>query len=166
MLKNIISNLKKRPFKIWTRNKRYSVSYKGLVKYVPSTLPTLPNLAHTSYYIPALRFRRIVIRSTQYGYLSANAIEAFRKVLAPHFRKKSSKIYKFFIRCYSYLPLTKKPSEVRMGGGKGAKIRGFYSPVRPGQILFEVLVRDPATTTSLLLYASRKLSVSVKVTKI
>jgi large subunit ribosomal protein L16 len=166
MVKNISSNLKKRPFKIWTRNKRFVVRYNGLAKYVPVSLPTLSNLAHTSNYISAIRFRRIVVRSTQYGYLSSNAIEAFRKVLAPHFRKKSSKIYKFFIRCYSYLPLTKKPSEVRIGGGKGSKIRGFYSPVRPGQILFEVLVRNPTTTTSLLLYASRKLSVSVKVVKV
>lgn len=166
MVKNIVSNSKRRPFKIWARSKRFAVSYKGLYKYLPTSLPSLPSLAHTSHYVPTIRFRRIVVRSTQYGYLSANAIEAFRKVLAPHFRKKSSKIYKFFIRCYSYLVLTKKPSEVRMGGGKGSKIRGLYSPVRPGQILFEVLVRNPTATTSLLLYASRKLSVSVKVTKI
>jgi large subunit ribosomal protein L16 len=164
--KNYNSNLKKRPFKIWTRNKRFKVSYQGLAKYIPSALPTLPVISHTSSYVSNLRFRRIVIRSVQYGYLSSNAIEAFRKVLAPHFRKKSSKIYKFFIRCYSFLPLTKKPSEVRMGGGKGSKIRGFYSPVRPGQILFEVLVRNPSTTNSILIYAARKLSVSVKVTKI
>lgn len=166
MSKNFIPNLKRRPFKIWTRNKRFSISYKGLFKYAPTALHTLSTLSHSSYYIPGLRFRRLVVRSTQYGYLSSSSIEAFRKVLAPHFRKKSSKIYKFFIRCYSYLPLTKKPSEVRMGGGKGSKIRGFYSPVRPGQILFEVLVRNPSTTASLLRYASRKLSVSVKITRI
>jgi large subunit ribosomal protein L16 len=166
MVKNASSSLKKRPFKVWPKNKRFSVSYLGLEKYVPTSLPSWPNLAHTSNYITAVRFRRVVVRSTQYGYISENSIEAFRKVLAPHFRKKSSKIYKFFIRCYSYLPLTKKPSEVRMGGGKGSKIRGFYSPVRPGQILFEVLVRNPMATSSLLLYASRKLPVSVKVTKI
>lgn len=166
MSKQAQVNLKKRPFKIWTRNKRFTVSYRSLYKYVPVAIPSLTNLAHTSNYLSGIRFRRIVVRSTQYGYLSGNAIEAFRKVLAPHFRKKSSKIYKFFIRCYSYLPLTKKPSEVRMGGGKGSKIRGFYSPVRPGQILFEVLVRNPISTVSLLHYASRKLSVSVKVTRI
>lgn len=165
MAKNISSTLKKRPFKIWTRNKRFAVTYSGFTRYVPVSLPSLASLSHTSQYVSPIRFRRIVVRSTQYGYLSANAIEAFRKVLAPHFRKKSSKIYKFFIRCYSYLPLTKKPSEVRIGGGKGSKIRGFFSPIRPGQILFEVLVRNPKTTISLLLYASRKLSVSVKVIK-
>lgn len=163
MAKNSPTTVKKRPFKVWVRNKRFCINYNAIPRYTPSDLPSWSVLAHSSSYVSPLRFRRVVVRSTQYGYVSANSIEAFRKVIAPYFRKKTSKIYKFLIRCYSFLPLTKKPSEVRIGGGKGSKVRGFFSPVRPGQILFEVFVRNPSSTKNLFIYASRKLPVSVKI---
>lgn len=162
MVKHAVT-VKKRPFKIWSKNKKYTISYNNVSKYVPTNLYSWSALAHSSGYVSSVRFRRVIVKSTKYGYVSENSIEAFRKVIAPHFRKKNSKIYKFIIRCYAYLPLTKKPSEVRMGGGKGSKIRGFYSPVRPGQILFEVFVRSPVVTKKLMLYAARKLSVPVSV---
>jgi len=155
--------IKKRPFKIWPKNKRFTVKLSNSSQYFPTKLLSLTFLAHNSFYISNLRFRRVVVKSTSYGYLSMNSIEAFRKVIAPNFRKKKSKIYKFLIRCYPFLPLTKKPAEVRMGGGKGSKIRGFFSPVRPGQVLFEVFCRDPKSTKSIMLYASRKISVSTEV---
>lgn len=163
MLKNKQITVKKRPFKVWVRNKQYQISYKGTGRYVPTLLPPLTYFSNASFYTYPLRFRRVVVRSAEYGYISENSIEAFRKVIAPFFRKKESKIYKFLIRCYSYIPLTKKPSEVRIGGGKGSKIRGFFSPVRPGQILFEVFVKNPTATKSLFVYASKKLPISVKI---
>lgn len=163
MSKNLPITVKRRPFKIWVRNQRRDVDFSASYSSIPSRLLVSNLLGFNSSVSSTLRFRRVVVKSNSYGYISANAIEAFRKVIAPHFRKKRSKIYKFLIRCYPYLPLTKKPAEVRMGGGKGSKVRGFYSPVRPGQILFEVFVRDPAATKSLFTYAARKLPVPVTV---
>jgi large subunit ribosomal protein L16 len=154
---------KKRPFKLWVRNKRFSINYANSLKYIPTNLLSLLSISHTSDYVSNLRFRRVVLKSTSYGYVSGNSIEAFRKVIAPNFRKKKAKAYKFYIRCYPFLPLTKKPSEVRIGGGKGSKIRGFFCPVRPGQILFEVLCRNPVSTKAIITYASKKISVSTKV---
>lgn len=163
MSKNLPITVKRRPFKIWVKNQRRLVDFAFSYKYVPSRLLPSNLLSFNSSVSGSLRFRRVVVKSASYGYISANAIEAFRKVMAPHFRKKKSKIYKFLIRCYPYMPLTKKPAEVRMGGGKGSKVRGFFSPVRPGQILFEVFVREPQITKKLFVYAARKLPVSVTI---
>jgi len=161
IIKLVIS--KKRPFKIWTKGKRFQISYSNISQYFPTQMLSVNYFSNFSFYTSPLRFRRVVVRATRHGYISGNSIEAFRKVIAPYFRKKTSKIYKFLIRCYPYLMLTKKPSEVRMGGGKGSKIRGFFCPVKPGQVLFEVFVRNPQSTRSLFLYATRKLSIPVKV---
>jgi ribosomal protein L16 len=166
MTKAQISTIKKRPFKVWVRNKRYSVNFYNGFSYIPVHFNSLYNISFNESLPRAIRYRRIVVKSLSYSYISSNSIEAFRKVLAPYFRKKDSKNYKFLIRCYSFLPLTKKPAEVRMGGGKGSKVRSYISPVRPGQILFEVLVRDPISTKKILKYASKKLSVTVAITSI
>ena len=163
MSKHLPIVVKRRPFKIWSRNKRYAVDFTSSFRYLPSSILPSNLMEFSNSISPTLRFRRVVLKSARYGYISANSIEAFRKVLAPYFRKKASKIYKFYIRCYPFLPLTKKPAEVRMGGGKGSKVRGFYSPVRPGQILFEVFVRDPSSTKKIFSYAARKLSVPVTI---
>jgi large subunit ribosomal protein L16 len=163
MSKNLPITVKRRPFKIWVKNQRRLVDFTLSHKFIPSRLLPSTLLGFNASASNSLRFRRVIVKSTSYGYISASAIEAFRKVIAPHFRKKKSKIYKFLIRCYPYMPLTKKPAEVRMGGGKGSKVRGFYSPVRPGQILFEVFVREPQTTKKLFIYAARKLPVPVTI---
>ncbi len=164
MSKTLPSIVKNRPFKIWSRNSVYDVNFRNFEQYFPRDL-AISNTV--SFNIVSgrtqLRFRRVVVKSIKYGYVSSSSIEAFRKVIAPHFRKKKSKIYKFSIKCYPYLPLTKKPAEVRMGGGKGTKVRDFFSPVRPGQILFDVVIKNPGQTKKLFLYAARKLAVPVKV---
>lgn len=163
MLVTQAATVKKRPFKVWTRNKRYTVNFTSALPYVPVLFNAFYNVNFNESFPTSIRYRRVVVKASQHGYVSANSIEAFRKVLAPYFRKKDARNYKFLIRCYSFLPLTKKPAEVRMGGGKGSKVRRFVSPVRPGQILFEVLVRYPISTKNLLKYASRKLSVPVRI---
>jgi large subunit ribosomal protein L16 len=164
MVKKIyLANSKRRPFKLWVRNKRYEYNLFSPFEYIPHTINISYNLNFNSSFKHFLRPRRVVVKATCYAYLSANSIEAFRKALAPYFRGKKYSSSKLLIRVYSFLPLTKKPAEVRMGGGKGAKIRGFFSPVRPGQTLFEVLSRDPKKIKKLFLYASQKLSIPVKI---
>lgn len=164
MSKTIPSVVKNRPFKIWKKGSIFNIDFSSFSHYFPSEFGISNSLLFNSLSSKLnLRFRRVVVRSTRYAYLSASSIESFRKVIAPYFRKKSAKTYKFRIKCYPYMPLTKKPAEVRMGGGKGTKVRDFFSPVKPGQVLFDVVLRDPARTKKLIIYASRKLSVPVKV---
>ena len=44
---------------------------------------------------------------------------------------------KLWIRIFPDKPITKKPLEVRMGGGKGNP-EEWVAPVKPGRVLFEM----------------------------
>lgn len=65
------------------------------------------------------------------------------------------------MRVNAFLPVTKKPSEVRMGKGKG-KIKGYVAPVSKGKILFEIRNVLPNTAVKALLRASVKLPIFTK----
>jgi len=64
------------------------------------------------------------------------------------------------IRSQPYLPLTKKPSEVRMGKGRGVKVSRIINPVIPGSNLYQVKIslrnKHPIQTTSAVLSFLRK----------
>lgn len=55
------------------------------------------------------------------------------RVLNRHFKRKG----KIWICAFPDFPVTSKPTEVRMGKGKGA-VKAWVCRVRPGKILFEV----------------------------
>jgi large subunit ribosomal protein L16 len=157
----------KRPFKVWCKGADFHPNFMRYTDLI--TDPELP--VFTSYFFLAMfrrmrTTRRVIVRATEYAYLSRETIEAFRKTISPHFRKRSAGTAKFHIRCYPYLPLMKKPAEVRMGGGKGAKLRTFVCPVRPGQILFEICFRPAAWSRARFLYAARKLNVRVSISTV
>jgi large subunit ribosomal protein L16 len=44
---------------------------------------------------------------------------------------------KIWIRIFPDTPITKKPAEVRMGGGKGS-VDHYAAKVKPGRIMFEM----------------------------
>jgi len=153
-----------RPFKIWSKARSFNPNLARFNQFIfPAEVPGF----FEYFFLTNLRrvqlTRRVVVRSAEYAYLSKQTIEAFRKVIAPHFRKKAKGFAKFYIRCYPHLPLMKKPAEVRMGGGKGNKLRGFFCPVRPGQLLFELTFRPLPWSLKLLRYAARKLNMRVSI---
>src|SRR5690349_15510769 len=84
--------------------------------------------------ISRLNDKGFALKTLEYGKLTSNEIESARRAI----RKVTKKFGKVLIRVYPYLPLTKKPAEVRMGKGKGSKVRAWVSPVKPGKTLFEV----------------------------
>ena len=67
------------------------------------------------------------------GRVTSRQIEAVRRLL----RRRLKKQARIWIRIFPSLPITKKPEEVRMGKGKGS-VKYWVSPVRAGQILFEI----------------------------
>ena len=93
-----------------------------------------------------------------YARISASEIEAARRAI----RKITKKAGKIHIRIYPYLPLTKKPAEVRMGKGKGSKIRAWVYPAKPGKILFELSGLSKNLSVSALKAAEEKLSIKCK----
>lgn len=79
------------------------------------------------------KFGRYALIAQEAVLLSARQIESCRQVLNRHFKRKG----KIWIRAFPDFPVTSKPTEVRMGKGKGA-VKEWVCRVRPGKILFEV----------------------------
>lgn len=67
------------------------------------------------------------------GRISARQIEATRRAITRKVKRRG----KLWIRMFPSVPVTAKPVEVRMGKGKG-NVNYWVSPVRQGQILYEV----------------------------
>ena len=65
--------------------------------------------------------------------LTAHQIEATRQVINRYLKRKG----KIWIKAFPDLPISAKPTEVRMGKGKGA-IKEWVCRVRKGKVLFEV----------------------------
>jgi len=80
-----------------------------------------------------LSFGSFGIQSLESAWINSRQIEAARKAIT-HFTKRGGKIW---IRIFPDKPITKRPPEVTMGGGKGA-VDHYVFPVRPGRILFEM----------------------------
>lgn len=67
------------------------------------------------------------------GWISSRQIESARRAISHHTQRGG----RIWIRIYPDKPITKKPPEVRMGGGKG-DVHEYVAPVLPGRILFEM----------------------------
>lgn len=67
------------------------------------------------------------------GWVSSRQIEAGRKVLT-RYTQKGGRVW---IRIFPHKPISDKPAEVRMGGGKG-DIVDYVAVVRPGRVMYEM----------------------------
>jgi large subunit ribosomal protein L16 len=86
------------------------------------------------------------------GWITARQIEASR-IAMTRFIKRGGKIW---IRLFPDKPITKKPTEVRMGKGKGAP-EAWVAVVKPGRILFEMEGVDETTAREAMRLAAHKL---------
>ena len=73
------------------------------------------------------------LQSLEGAWITSRQIEAARKSIT-HFTKRGGKIW---IRIFPDKPITKKPPEVTLGGGKGS-VDHYVFPVKPGRVLFEM----------------------------
>ena len=80
-----------------------------------------------------LAFGSFGLRAMEAKWISARQIEAARRTIIRYLKKGG----KFWIRIFPDKPVTKKGTEVPMGGGKGA-VDHYAFPVRPGRIMFEL----------------------------
>lgn len=86
------------------------------------------------------------------GRLTARQIEAGRMAIQRHCKRAG----KLWIRIFPALPVSKKPLEVRMGGGKGSP-EEWVCPVKPGRMLFELAGVPEATAREAFRIAAHKL---------
>tara|TARA_B100000686_G_scaffold333121_1_gene398695 strand:+ start:189 stop:596 length:408 start_codon:yes stop_codon:yes gene_type:complete len=87
-------------------------------------------------------------------------IEASRVALT-RFMKRTGKVW---LRIFPNIPVSKKPTEVRMGKGKGAP-EYFACRVKPGRIIFEVDGVSESVAREALYKASTKLPIKTKFVK-
>lgn len=80
-----------------------------------------------------LRFGSIGLKATKSGTISSRQIEAARQAIV----RKLSRKGKLWIRIFPTIPVTAKPTETRMGKGKGA-FSHWSSKVAAGTVIFEV----------------------------
>jgi len=67
------------------------------------------------------------------GKITARQIEAARRAMTRKFQRKG----RLWIRVFPDISVTEKPSEIRMGKGKGSP-QYWIARVKPGQLLFEL----------------------------
>ena len=90
-------------------------------------------------------------------WLTQNQIEAARIAMTRLMRREG----KVWIRIFPHMAKTKKPLEVRMGGGKGSP-EGFVAVVKKGTVMFEVAGVSRELAQDALRKASEKLGVRTR----
>lgn len=80
-----------------------------------------------------LNFGTIGLKALESGFISARQLESARQAITRKIKKKG----KLWIKIFPNLPITKKPTEVRMGKGKG-NVSHWVAKIKGGSVLFEV----------------------------
>lgn len=105
-------------------------------------------------------FGQFGLMSEDHAWVSSRQIEAARRVLTRYIKRGG----KVWIRVFPDRPVTKKGSEVPMGGGKGAP-DFFVCTVKPGSVLFEIGGISEDQAKEALINASHKLPLKGKFLK-
>jgi len=107
-----------------------------------------------------LNFGEYGIKALQPDRIISSQIEAARVALT-RYMKRTGKVW---TRIFSNIPVSKKPTEVRMGKGKGTP-EFWVCRVKPGRILFEVDGVTESVAKVALYKASAKLPIKTKFIK-
>ncbi|MBJ2152037.1 50S ribosomal protein L16 [Pseudomonas sp. GX19020] len=80
-----------------------------------------------------LNFGSFALKSTEPERVTARQIEAARRAITRHMKRQG----RVWIRIFPDTPVSAKPTEVRMGSGKGS-VDYWACKVKPGRIMFEI----------------------------
>ncbi|GHE49287.1 50S ribosomal protein L16 [Camelimonas fluminis] len=80
-----------------------------------------------------LNFGEFGLKALEPERITARQIEAARRAITRHMKRAG----RVWIRIFPDLPVTDKPTEVRMGKGKGSP-EYWAARVKPGRIMFEL----------------------------
>jgi len=95
------------------------------------------------------------LQALESAWVTSRQIEAARRAITRHIRRGGN----VWIRVFPDKPVTKKPAETRMGGGKGAPDH-WVAVVKPGRILFEMGGVSQAVAKGAMRLASHKLPIN------
>jgi large subunit ribosomal protein L16 len=80
-----------------------------------------------------IAFGSFGLKSLESRWVSARQIEASRRAIIRYLKKGG----KLWVRIFPQKPVTRKGTEVPMGGGKGS-VDHYVFPIKPGRIIFEI----------------------------
>lgn len=107
-----------------------------------------------------LAFGSYGLKSLGTRWISARQIEAARRAVMRYLKKGG----KMWIRIFPDKPITRKGTEVPMGGGKG-NVEFYAFPIRPGRIIFEIEGIKEEAAREALKMAADKLPIKTKFVK-
>ena len=97
------------------------------------------------------------LKAISRGRLTARQIEAARRAMTRHIKRGGQ----IRIRIFPDKPISHKPAEVRMGGGKGAP-ESWVAVIKPGKVMFELSGVSFDIAKEAIRLASNKLSIKTK----
>lgn len=99
----------------------------------------------------SVAFGEYGLQALEPHWITSRQIEAARRAIVRFVRRGG----KLWIRVFPDKPVTAKPAETRMGGGKGA-LSHWVAVVKPGRILFEIAgVREEVAREAFRLAANK-----------
>jgi large subunit ribosomal protein L16 len=104
-----------------------------------------------------LSFGEYGLKAVEPDRITARQIEAARRAITHHMKRAG----RVWVNVFPDVPISKKPTEVRMGKGKGMP-EYWAARVKPGRILFEVDGVDEATAREAMRLAAAKLPVRTR----
>lgn len=105
-----------------------------------------------------LNFGSYGLKAVEPERVTARQIEAARRAVTRHMKRAG----RVWIRIFPDVPVSKKPTEVRMGKGKGSP-EYWVARVKPGRIMFEIDGVPDAVAREALSLGAAKLPVKTKI---
>lgn len=106
----------------------------------------------------SLSYGEYGLKALNGGWLTSNQIEALRKVVMRYIKSQNGSLV---LRVFATEPITKKPAETRMGGGKGGISHRVHN-VKAGAIICEIRGVSKILAQEALERASFKLPLDLK----
>ena len=106
----------------------------------------------------AIDFGAFALQTLDRAWITNTQIEAARVALTRNMKRKG----KLWIRIFPDHPVTRKPLEVRMGGGKGAP-EEWAAVVEPGRVMYEISGVTEDVAREAFRLATHKLPVATRV---
>lgn len=104
-----------------------------------------------------IAFGDYALQSQQNNDITSRQIESARQAMTRYIKRGG----KIWIRIFPHLPRTRKPQDVKMGGGKGNP-EFFVARVKAGTVLFEMKGVDEEVAREAMRLAAHKLPVKTK----
>ena len=105
----------------------------------------------------ALNFGQFGLKAQEPARITSRQIEAARRAMTRHMKRAG----RVWIRIFPDVPVSKKPTEVRMGKGKGSP-EYWAAKVKPGRVMFEIDGVNETVAREAMQLAAAKLPIKTR----